>query len=33
MMGYLISGMIGFVVGLAAGIFLLCLCIVNGKDK
>lgn len=32
-MEYLTGGIIGFVVGLMAGILLICLCMTNGKDK
>ena len=32
-MEYLIGGMIGFIVGLVAGILLICLYMANGKDK
>lgn len=32
-MEYLIGGIIGFLIGLVIGIFLVCICVANGKDE
>ncbi|MBS5652487.1 MAG: hypothetical protein KHW49_02795 [Eubacterium sp.] len=32
-MEYLIGGIIGFLIGLVIGIFLVCICVANGRDE
>lgn len=32
-MEYLIGGIIGFLIGLVMGVFLVCICVANGKEE